>query len=242
MENAKTNRAAVIGASSGIGRATAELLVTHGYSVLAVGRDAAKLRELSESAAASSGALSVRQADAAGDAIAAVLEGFAPFSHLILTLSSSRGGGPFATLDLADLHAGFDGKFWLHVATARAALPFLARGGSITFVTACSAGASIPGTAGLAAINGALEAMVPILAIELAPTRVNAVSPGIIDTPWWAGFPSALREQTFSGYAQVAPAGRVGQPGEVADAIRFVIENGFVTGNVLSIDGGYRFA
>jgi NAD(P)-dependent dehydrogenase (short-subunit alcohol dehydrogenase family) len=242
MENTIAKRAAVIGASSGIGRATTELLAGQGYSVLAVGRDAAKLRDLSESLAAGGSEVTVRQADAASSAIARVLEEFAPISHLVLTLSSSHGGGPLATLDLAELRAGFDGKFWPHVATLRAALPFLSRGGSVTFVTACSAGASLPGTAGLAAINGALEAMVPVLAVELAPTRVNAVSPGVIDTAWWATFPEDVRAQAFRDYAQAAPAGRIGQAAEVAEAIRFVLESAFVTGSVLSIDGGLRLA
>lgn len=128
------------------------------------------------------------------------------------------------------------------VTTLHAALPFLTSGGSVTFVSSVSAGDSIAATAGLAATNGALEAMVPVLAIELAPTRVSAVAPEIIGTLWWAGVPEAVRSQTFAESARSAPVGRVGQATEVAGTIRFLVENGCVSGETLKADGGYRRA
>lgn len=85
------------------------------------------------------------------------------------------------------MRGAFDAKFWAQLTSAQVALPHLAPDGSITFIGAASARSSIPGTAGLAAVNGAIEAMVKPLAVELAPIRVNAVSPGITDTPWWSG-------------------------------------------------------
>lgn len=100
-----------------------------------------------------------------------------------------RGSGPIATLDPEQLAAGFEGEFWPFPRILQAALPHLRADGSVTFVTASSARAAFPGTAGLAAINGALEAMVPPLAVELAPLRVNAVSPGVIDTVGWNNVP-----------------------------------------------------
>jgi NAD(P)-dependent dehydrogenase (short-subunit alcohol dehydrogenase family) len=244
MENNVSRRAVVIGASSGIGRAATELLAAQGYMTIAIGRDDAKLAELARALSAHGHHEVVTRAADASDAsaIAHALEAFAPIGHLILTLSGARGGGPFASLDLTDLRAGFEGKFWPQVTALRAALPFLQRDASITFVTAVSAGSSVPGTAGLAAINGALDAMVPVLAVELAPMRVNAVSPGIVETPWWSGFPAETKKQMFAEYAQSAPAGRIGQPAEVAHAIAFLMENRFVTGDVMKIDGGYRLA
>jgi NAD(P)-dependent dehydrogenase (short-subunit alcohol dehydrogenase family) len=149
--------------------------------------------------------------------------------------------GAFATLDLADLRAGFEGKYWPQIVALQAALPSLHPAGTITLITAGSSGAAFPGTAGLAAINGALEAMVPVLAVELAPRRVNAVSPGVIDTPWWAGLSPETRAAMFAQYAAKAPAGRVGRAEDVADAVRFLVNNTFTTGNVLKVDGGARF-
>src|SRR5260370_11195224 len=237
-------RTVVVGASSGIGRATAELLALSDHEVLAIGRDPRKLAELEREAARRGfdARLSVRAADAADpDAIRAAFEAFGAFHHLVLSPSSSRGMGAIATLDLAELRAGFDGKFWPHVVALQAALPSLDPEGTITLITAGSSGAAFPGTAGLAAINGALDAMVPVLAVELAPRRVNAVSPGVIDTPWWAGLPPQTREALFAPYAAYAPAGRVGRPDDVADAVRFLVHNTFTTGAVLKVDGGARF-
>jgi NAD(P)-dependent dehydrogenase (short-subunit alcohol dehydrogenase family) len=104
-------------------------------------------------------------------------------------------------------------------------------------VSAASAGAPLPGVAGLAAINGALEAMIPALAIELKPIRVNAISPGVIDTPWWHGVPEPDRSALFAQYAAASPVGRIGSADDVAQAITSLIANGFVTGTVITVDG-----
>ena len=243
MNNELPRRAAIVGASSGIGRATALGLAVERYDVLAVGRDQRKLDDLHDLCRREGlHNLTVRKADAGDRTLDPVLEEFAPLGHIVLCLSSALGGGPFAQLNLDDLRAGFEGKFWPYLAALRAALPHLGHGSSVTLVTGASAGASIPGTAGLAAINGALEAMIPILAVDLPQVRVNAISPGVIDTPWWSGFPPEARAQMFADYADAAPARRIGRAEDVAHAIQFVIENSFVTGATIHVDGGLRLA
>lgn len=166
----------------------------------------------------------------------------APLHHVVLSISAGEGAGPFRTLELSRLRAGFEGKFWACVAAMQAALPVLAPFGSITVVTAISARTARPGTAGLAAINGALEAMIRPLAAELAPMRVNAVSPGIVATSWWDRFPPSQREAIFAEAAATLPAGRVGQPDEAAEAVALLVGNGFMTGTVIEVDGGARMA
>ena len=120
------------------------------------------------------------------------------------------------------------------------ALPTLAATGSATFVTAVSAQAALPWSAGLAAVNGGLEAAVPVLARELAPRRVNAVSPGVIETSWWDGHDPDERDGAFRFFAERAPAGRNGTAADVAHAIVALVENTFLTGVVLPCDGGLR--
>ncbi|MEV6839174.1 SDR family oxidoreductase [Streptomyces sp. NPDC051133] len=233
-------RVAVMGGSSGIGEATARLFAADGAEVVVTGRDQDRL---DAAAARIGGKVSTHRLDASDrTAVDAFFATAGAIDHLVLALSGSKGGGPFAALDLAELADGFDGKFWPHVHVLQAALPTLRHDGSATLVTAASARAALPGTAGLAAINGALEAMVPPLAVELAPLRVNAVSPGVVDTPWWDGVPDEQRRALFDGYAAATPVGRVGRPEDIARAIHLLAANGFVTGVVLEATGGATLA
>jgi NAD(P)-dependent dehydrogenase (short-subunit alcohol dehydrogenase family) len=89
-------------------------------------------------------------------------------------------------------------------------------------------------------INGALEAMVAPLALDLAPTRVNAVSPGIIETPWWDKVPEDQRKAVFAASSASNPVRRLGRAEDVADAILFLVCNTFMTGTVIECDGGLR--
>jgi NAD(P)-dependent dehydrogenase (short-subunit alcohol dehydrogenase family) len=229
---------AVIGGSSGVGLETVRRLAATGARVIATGRDNGKLQ-------AAIGGMGRNVSGAAFDAcdrgaIDAFFEKTGPIDHLVLTLSGGEGAGEFVQLDLQSLRRGFEAKFWPQLEAAQAGARVLRKGGSITFVTAISARNALPGTSGLAAINGALEAMVGSLARELGPSRVNAVSPGLVDTPWWDRMPAAMKDDLFRQQVETLPVGRVGQPQDVAHAIQFLIENGYTTGTVIECDGGLR--
>jgi NAD(P)-dependent dehydrogenase (short-subunit alcohol dehydrogenase family) len=224
----------VAGGTSGIGLATAAAFAARGAQVTITGRDQNKIDK-----AGFPGVV----ADASTDeGVRATFAGGAVYDHVVVALSGGLGAGTLAALDLGDLRAAFEGKFWPHVRLLQAALAHLAPSASVTLVTASSAQAALPGTAGLAALNGALEAMVGPLAAELAPVRVNAVSPGVIDTPWWDGLPAADRAALFDTYGSALPAGRVGRPEEVAEAIVALATNGYITGTVLPVGGGVQLA
>jgi NAD(P)-dependent dehydrogenase (short-subunit alcohol dehydrogenase family) len=231
-------RIAILGGGSGIGLATGKVLASQGATVLLAGRNRAKVDAAAQSIGKSA---SAHVLDATKpETLRTFFEQAAPLHHLVLSISAGEGAGPFRTLELSRLRAGFEGKFWACVAAMQAALPVLQPFGSITVVTAISARTARPGTAGLAAINGALEAMIKPLAAELAPLRVNAVSPGMIETPWWDRLPLPQREAAFSEAASTLPVGRVGQPEEAAQAVVLLVTNGFLTGTVIECDGGAR--
>lgn len=229
-------RVVIMGGSSGIGLAAAQLLVNAGAEVAITGRDQNKintaLAQLGERATG-------KVVDARSHPeLRAFFQAYGPFQHLVIAVSGAAGGGPFRQLDLAELRRGFEEKFWAQVAVAQASLDTLQPDGSLTFITAGSARVALPETAGLAAINGALNVMVPTLASELRPLRVNAVSPGVIETPWWNRMPEEFRANFFAQSAASVPVKRVGQPEDVAHAVLFLIQNGFVTGTIIDCDGG----
>ncbi|MFK0162003.1 SDR family oxidoreductase [Rhizobium sp. NPDC090279] len=228
----------IVGGSFGIGLATAAHLLQKGHRVTIAGRDAAKLHAAAESLDGDIAAIVMDAADLAG--LPTAFQAIGPLDHLVLALGGGNGAGPFATVDLADIRKGFEQKTMAHFACAQACLPNLSKQGSITFVSAVSAQAAMPGTAGLGAINAAIAALAPILAVELKPIRVNCVSPGVVDTPWWDFLSADQKEPTFEGFAARTPVGRIGRSREIAEAIAFLIGNGFTSGHTLICDGGIR--
>jgi NAD(P)-dependent dehydrogenase (short-subunit alcohol dehydrogenase family) len=227
----------IVGGTSGIGLATARQLLRRGDTVHIVGRDKERL----EAAVRTAAGLTGHQADGGDPAsIGAVVEAVGPIDRLIVTLSGSEGPGPIAGLDLIMLRRAFDAKFWAHLVCVQAALPRLRADGSITLLGAVSARAGMPGTAGIAALNGAVEALVKPLAVELAPIRVNGVSPGLVDTPWWSGLPAEARRAWFEQAASLLPARRVATAEDVAEAVVLAAVNPTITGTVIEADGGAR--
>ncbi|MFD4525677.1 SDR family oxidoreductase [Streptomyces sp. NPDC058470] len=98
-----------------------------------------------------------------------------------------------------------------------------------------------PGRVVMATTNGALAFLVEALAVELAPLRVNAVSPGTVDSGAWDGM-SAGKEASLRQVADRNPARRVGTPDDVVQAVLFTLTNPYATGTVLHVDGVRRLA
>jgi NAD(P)-dependent dehydrogenase (short-subunit alcohol dehydrogenase family) len=231
-------RVVVCGGSSGIGLATARALLGQGALVTTVGRTPERL----EATRVEGGEFTTVALDCADpQAVAEFFAARPPFDHIVVSMAANAALGPFATVTDEALRETFEGKFWPYVNVIRAAAAgHLAEQGSLTLVTGASAMAAAPGAASLAAVNGALEGMVKTLAVELAPRRVNAVSPGLTDTAAWQRVPAEIREDMYAKAAAETPAGRVGQPEDVAGAVVSCLANGFITGVVLPCDGGKR--
>jgi NAD(P)-dependent dehydrogenase (short-subunit alcohol dehydrogenase family) len=227
----------IIGASTGIGEATATAFAAQGAEVTITGRSKERLDQAAQRIGRP---VQVAELDATDrGTLDALFTTTGTFDHLVLAASPGAVGvGPIAALDEAALRQAFDGKFFAHVSAIQAALPQLRADGSVTIITAASARAAFAGTAGIAAVNGALETIIAPLAVELAPLRVNAVSPGIIDTQWWSGMPHDQRLAYFDAVAAVTPVRRVGKPEDVAAAVVYLTGASFVTGTVLECAGG----
>jgi NAD(P)-dependent dehydrogenase (short-subunit alcohol dehydrogenase family) len=223
-------RAVVMGGTSGIGLAVAEALTGSGTQVTVTGRDPVKLAAVEGRVA---GAERLDGTDRA--AVAAFFKRQGPFEHLVLAYSPGAVGlGPLREVDLRDIETAFSGKLFGYLDAIKQAEVTE----SITMISAASARAAMPGTVALAAVNGAIERIVSPLAAELAPVRVNAVSPGVVDTAWWSFLPEDQRQEQFAGWAGLVPAGRVATSADVAGAVSYLIGASLVTGTIMPVDGG----
>lgn len=212
-------RVLVVGASGGIGGTAADAFAAAGAEVARPGRDALDITD--------------------EGSIRAFFAGSAEFDHVVVAAASTKTGS-VAALATGDAEAAMDSKFFGAYRVARHAR--IADGGSLTLVsgflsTRPSASSVLQG-----AINAALEALARGLALERAPVRVNAVSPGLVDTPLYGGMAEADRRAMFEGAAKRLPARRVGRPEDVAQAILFVATNPYVTGTTVTVDGGGTIA
>jgi len=223
----------IAGGTSGIGFATGKLFSEAGALVTITGRNTEKLKAVEQ---AGFNAVQVDSADPA--ALELFFRNQGNIDHLVIALGSTKGLGNFAELSLQDLREGFEEKYWSQLYSLKAALPYMNEAGGITLITAITGSGKMPGPSGIGAVNGALEIMVPILSKELKPLRINAVSPGIVDTPWWDFLNPEAKKEAFTHYAEQIPVGRIAQPDDVANAILFLAANSYMTGKIIGVDGG----
>jgi NAD(P)-dependent dehydrogenase (short-subunit alcohol dehydrogenase family) len=221
----------VVGGSSGIGYATAELCKAAGATVVIASRPGDRLRAAGER-------LGVRAipADVTSDAaVENLFRECGTVDHVAVTAAQLR-SAPVKELAIEDAKATMESKFWGAYRVARSA--GIAPGGSLTIVSGFLSLRPRPGSAIVSAANGALESLARGLAIDLAPVRVNAVSPGIIDTPIRAAMPEGARKTMLEKVATGLPVKRVGQGEDIAQQIVACMANGFMTGSIIYLDGG----
>lgn len=116
--------------------------------------------------------------------------------------------------------------------------PNIGKGGSIVLTTGIAGQRPRKGWVVAASVCGTIEALTRALAIELAPIRVNAVSPGVVRTELWQNMSAAEREQMYETVGNSLPVGRVGEPHDIAQAYVFLMHEGFATGQIVVVDGG----
>ncbi len=233
----------IIGGSYGMGFATAEMAIDNGAEIAIAARGADKLNEAATKLEQRGNRLVARHALRIEDrsSVAAFLADCTPFDHLVLPGSTVK---PILYGDLTEeaAHASFDSKFWGPFWAAYDGRRHMRRGGSVVFYTGVAAHRPVKGYVMGACINGALNAATRSLALEFAPLglRVNAIAPGLTDTPLQDILHGHDKEERYAEYSARLPVGRIGTAEECALGAIYLMQNGFVTGQVLGIDGGHE--
>jgi NAD(P)-dependent dehydrogenase (short-subunit alcohol dehydrogenase family) len=227
----KGKKVVVVGGSSGIGLATAEMAKREGADVIVASRNAAKLDAVAERL----NAVAIPADVTSDDSVTELFRRCGPVDHVVVTAAQLK-TGPFRTVAMEDVRTTMESKFWGAWRVARAA--DIRAGGSLTLVSGFLSVRPRPNSAIVGSANGALESLSRALALELAPVRVNAVSPGIIDTPIRAAMPEEARRDMLEKTAASLPVKRVGQGEDIARQILSFMANGFATGSIVYVDGG----
>src|SRR6516165_12181328 len=208
----KGKKVVVVGGSSGIGLATAELAKGEGADVIIASRNVERL----DAAANRLNAVAIPADVTSDESVTELFRRCGAVDHVVVTAAQLR-TGPFRTVAMEDVHATMEEKFWGAWRVAREAV--IRPGGSLTLVTGFLSVRPRPNSAIIGAANGALESLARALALELAPVRVNAVSPGVIDTPIRAAMPEEARREMLAKTAASLPVGRVGAAEDIAQQI-----------------------
>jgi NAD(P)-dependent dehydrogenase (short-subunit alcohol dehydrogenase family) len=172
------------------------------------------------------------------DSIERFFEHVGPFDHLIYTAGENLPLGPLASTDLRRARQRFEVRYWGAVAAVKYGMRSIRNDGSIVLTSGFSATRPRGGWTSQASIQSAVEGLARALAVELAPTRVNCVSPGLARTPRWDALTDSDRRALYEREERRLPVGRVGEAHELAAAYIYFMKNTYATGNVLNVDGG----
>ncbi|ELK8587286.1 TPA: SDR family oxidoreductase [Vibrio vulnificus] len=160
------------------------------------------------------------------------------FDHLIVTAGSYAPAGKVVDVEVTQAKYAFDTKFWGAALAAKHGARYLKQGGSITLTSGMLSRKVVANTYVKAAINAAIEATTKVLAKELAPIRVNAISPGLTKTEAYKGMNADDRDAMYQRTQSHLPVGKVGEASDIAMAYLFAIQNSYMTGTVIDVDGG----
>ncbi len=245
--NIKNQRIVITGITGGIALATAQRLAELGADVIVSARDQARLERsiaaLSEKLKGTeAGNVSGYLMDLNDDnSIRQLFERVGRFDHLVTPAASSV-MAPIADMNFEGARQLLESKQWGQMLCVHHALNTVRKDGSITLFSGTVTQKPLPGSSMYAAVGAATEAAARVWALEQAPLRVNTIVPGIIATDVWAGLmgSEAAAQAQLSALGEGLPVGRIGMPLDIAKAVSFLIDNEFVNGASLVVDGGHR--
>ena len=229
-------RVVILGGSSGIGLAVAQQASSQGANVVVVSSNPERIQKAVQSLG---GRVEGQTADLSDErAVAALFTRLGPIDHLVFTAGDSLQLHELAVTDLKQARRAFELRYWSALAAVKYGSPHIRKGGSIVLTTGVAGRRPHKGWVVAASVCGTIEALTRALAVELAPIRVNAVSPGVVRTNLWQNMSAAEREQLYESVGKSLPVGRVGEAHDIAQAYLFLMQEGFSTGQTVVVDGG----
>ncbi|MFF4755868.1 SDR family oxidoreductase [Streptomyces sp. NPDC002514] len=229
-------RVVVVGGTSGIGLAVAEAAARDGAGVVVASRRRQSVDSALERLPRGTGGHALDATDET--AVRAFFDRLGAFDHLVYTAGEALLMEGLAESDPARAKRFLDTRLWGAYTAVKYGAPKIREGGSIVLTTGTAGRRPLPGTSVAASLCGAMESLTRALALELAPLRVNVVSPGLVRTELWREMSEEDRTGLFEAGAASLPVGRVGTPEDVAEAYLYLMRGGYSTGSVVVVDGG----
>ena len=237
QENGLQNkRVVILGGSSGIGLAVAEQAAARGAKIVIASSNQERVQQAVEPFGANAEGHSLDLSDE--QAVENLFKKLGAFDHLVFTAGDTLHLHDLAATDLKQARRAFELRYWAALAAVKYGSRSIRKGGSIVLTTGIAGQRPRKGWVIAASVCGTIEALTRALAVELAPIRVNAVSPGVVRTNLWQNMPAADREQLFESVGKSLPVGRVGEPHDIAQAYLFLMQEEFSTGQIIVVDGG----
>jgi NAD(P)-dependent dehydrogenase (short-subunit alcohol dehydrogenase family) len=229
-------RVVILGGSSGIGLAVAEQAASQGAKLVVASSNAERVQKAVEKLEGNAQGHTLDLTDES--AVENFFAKLGAFDHLVFTAGDSLHLHDLATTDLKQARRAFELRYWAALAAVKYGSKNIRKGGSVVLTTGVAGQRPQKGWVIAASVCGTIEALTRALAVELAPIRVNAVSPGVVRTNLWQSMSAAEREQMYESVGKSLPVGRVGEPHDIAQAYVFLMQEGFGTGQILVVDGG----
>lgn len=229
-------RIVILGGSSGIGLAVAQAAAAEGAQLVVVSSDPGRIEQALSTLPKDTEGRAVDLTN--GQAVESLFGDIGEFDHLVYTAGETLQLAHLGEMDVSAARGFFELRYWGALTAAKAAQAGLRPGGSIVFTSGTAGARPGAGWSVAASICSAMEGLTRALAVELAPIRVNIVSPGVVRTPLWRGMEQADREALYASQAQRLPVAHVADPGEIAEGYLYLLRQSYATGQVLLLDGG----
>jgi NAD(P)-dependent dehydrogenase (short-subunit alcohol dehydrogenase family) len=232
----RNKKVVVLGGSSGIGLAVAQQASAQGAELVIVSSNAQRNQEAAKSLSGKAEGFTLDLMDER--AIQEFFEKLGSFDHLIFTAGDTLHIGELAVTDLKNARRAFELRYWAALAAVKYGGPHIRPGGSVVLTTGIAGQRPFKGWVIAASVCGTVEALTRALAVELAPLRVNTVSPGVVRTNLWQNMTVEERDAMYESIGKKLLVGRAGESHDIAQVYLYLMQEGYSTGQIIVVDGG----